>query len=150
MLLLNLLILWPKRIAGYFLWAGPLVARLTVGYTFMCTGWLKLQNLDAITEAFISWGIPFPQVLTPFVSGLECFGGAFLMLGLLTRISAGGLAVTMVVAILAAQWSEVDSLQTLLGLEEMTYFAVFTWLAIGGAGAASLDHWIERRFSPGA
>lgn len=146
--LLNLLIFWPKRIAGYFLWAGPLVARLIVGYTFMLTGWAKLQNLDGITEAFISWGIPFPHILTPFVSGLECFGGLFLIFGFLTRISGGGLAVTMVVAILSAQWSDVDSLQTLLGLEESTYFAVFTWFAICGAGKASLDYLIEHRFAP--
>ncbi len=36
--LLNLLIWWPKRIAAHFEWAGPLVARIVVGYTFMLTG----------------------------------------------------------------------------------------------------------------
>jgi putative oxidoreductase len=85
--------------------------------------------------------------MTPFVSGVECFGGLFLMLGLLTRISGGALAVVMIVAIAAAKWSDVDSLETLLGFEEATYFAVFTWLAICGAGKASIDHLLERRGS---
>lgn len=141
----SLLILWPKRIAGHFLWAGPLVGRIVVGYTFMLTGWGKLQNLPGITGYFAELGIPFPQFTTPFVAGLECFGGLFLILGLMTRISAGGLAVTMVVAIVSAKWAEVDSLETLLGFEESTYLAVFTWLAITGAGKASLDYLIERR-----
>ena len=147
MKLLNLLILWPERIANHFLWAGPLIARITVGYVFMLTGWGKLQNLDRVTEYFTSLGIPAPHILTPFVSGLECFGGLFLILGILTRISAGGLAVTMIVAITTAKWAEVDSLHTLLGFEETLFLAIFTWLAICGAGKASLDHLIEKRCS---
>ncbi|MFO0388362.1 MAG: DoxX family protein [Alphaproteobacteria bacterium] len=145
--LLNLLILWPERIANHFLWAGPLIARITVGYVFMLTGWGKLQNLDNVTEYFTSLGIPAPHILTPFVSGLECFGGLFLILGVLTRISAGGLAVTMIVALITAKWAEVDSLHTLLGFEETLFLAIFTWLAICGAGKASLDRLIEKRYS---
>lgn len=143
--LTHLLIHWPRRIAAYIEWAGPLVARLVVGYTFMITGWGKLQNLDRITDYFTELGIPFPHILTPFVSGWECIGGLLLILGLMTRISGGALAVIMVVAILSAQASDVHSLADLLGLEEATYFAVFTWLAIGGAGKASLDYLLERR-----
>lgn len=140
----QLLILWPKRVAAHFEWAGPLVARIAVGYTFMLTGWGKLQNLPDIIENFRSWGIPYPEFMTPFVAGWEFFGGLFLMLGLLTRISGGALAVTMVVAIVSAKWADVDSLETLLGFEETTYFCVFTWLAIAGAGKASLDYLLER------
>ena len=62
-----------------------------------------------------------------------------LILGLFTRIPAAMLAVVMVVAIKSAKWGDVDSLETLLGFEEATYFAAFMWLAIAGPGAASLD-----------
>lgn len=146
MLLLNLLILWPKKIASYFEWVGPLAARLTVGYVFMLTGWGKLTNLPAITENFREWGIPFPEVMTPFVAGWEFFGGLFLILGFLTRISGGALAIVMIVAIVSAKWSDIDSLETLLGFEEATYFAVFTWLSIAGAGKLSFDYLLESRF----
>jgi putative oxidoreductase len=141
---LNLLIWWPKRIAAHLAWAGPLIARIVVGYTFMLTGWGKLMNLPAMIENFRGWGIPYPELLTPFVSGWEFLGGLGLILGLLTRICGGGLAVVMVVAIVSAKLSDIDSLETLLGFEEATYFAVFTWLAIGGAGKASLDYFLER------
>ena len=137
--IVNLLILLPARIAAYFAWAGPLIMRLIVGYTFMLTGWGKLTNLQQVTQNFIEWGIPFPNILTPFVSAVECFGGAMLILGLFTRIPAAMLAVVMVVAIKSAKWGDVDSLETLLGFEEATYFAAFLWLAIAGPGAASLD-----------
>ena len=105
----------------------------------MWSGWGKLHNLPAITENFVSWGIPFPHLLTPFVSGVEFFGGIFLLLGLMTRISAGALGVTMIVAIKSAKFADVDSLETLLGFEETGYLALFVWLAIAGAGSFSLD-----------
>jgi putative oxidoreductase len=137
--IVNLLIVLPARIASFFPWAGPLIMRLVVGYVFMLTGWGKLTNLPQVTQNFIEWGIPFPNILTPFVSGVECFGGAMLILGLFTRIPAAMLAVVMVVAIKSAKWGDVDSLETLLGFEEVTYFAAFLWLAIAGPGAVSLD-----------
>lgn len=144
-LLVNLLIGWPERIAQYLTWLGPLFARIVVGWVFLWSGWGKLHNLPAITENFVSWGIPFPQVLTPFVSGVEFFGGVFLLLGLMTRISAGALGVTMIVAIKSAKWADVDSLESLLGFDETAYLAIFLWLAIAGAGPLSLDRLLKRR-----
>lgn len=87
----------------------------------------------------MGWGIPFPKILTPFVSGVEFFGGLMLVLGLFTRIPAAMPAVVMVVAIKSAKWGDVDPLETLLGFEEATYFAAFLWLAIAGLGPKSLD-----------
>jgi putative oxidoreductase len=137
--IVNLLILLPAKIASYFPWAGPLIMRVIVGYVFMLTGWAKLNNLPQMIQNFAEWGIPFPKILTPFVSGVECFGGAMLILGLFTRIPAAMLAVVMVVAIKSAKWADVDSIETLFGFEEATYFAAFMWLAIVGPGAVSLD-----------
>lgn len=146
MKIIQFLINWPERVASHFLWAGPLLARVVVGYVFMLTGWAKLNNLPRMIELFTDWGIPFPHIMTPIASGIECFGGLFLMLGLFTRISGGALAVVMAVAIVSAKLSDIDSLETLLGFEESTYFAVFTWLAICGAGKASLDYFLSHRF----
>jgi len=142
--IVNLLIILPARIASLFAWAGPLVMRLIVGYVFMLTGWGKLNNLPQMIQNFTEWGIPFPAILTPFVSGVEFFGGILLILGLFTRIPAAMLAVVMLVAIKSAKWENVDSLETLLGFEEMTYFAAFLWLAIAGPGAVSLDRLLLR------
>jgi len=139
-----LLIALPAQIASYFPWIGPLIMRLVVGYVFMLTGWTKLNNLPQMIQNFSEWGIPFPGILTPFASAVECFGGAMLILGLFTRIPAAMLTVVMIVAIKAAKWENADSLETLLGFEEATYLAAFLWLAIAGPGAASLDRLLLR------
>jgi putative oxidoreductase len=145
-LLVDWLIGWPERVAQHLRWLAPLFARITVGWVFLLSGWGKLHNLPQITENFIGWGIPFPHILTPFVSGVEFFGGLFLLLGLLTRISAGALGITMIVAIRAARWGDFNSLDGLLGLDEFEYLALFLWLAIAGPGVVSLDYLLQRRF----
>jgi putative oxidoreductase len=143
--IINAFIQWPARVAVPLHWLAPLFARIVVGYVFLLSGWGKLQNLPAVIDNFAGWHIPAPHVLAPFVSGVEFFGGLFLLLGLLTRISAGALGVTMIVAIGSAKWPDVDSLETLLGFDETEYLALFLWLAIAGAGTLSLDHWLTRK-----
>src|SRR5258708_24269966 len=126
----TVLIDWPRRVAAYFTWLPPLVARIVVGWVFLWSGWGKLNALPRMIENFRSWGIPYPEILTPFVSGVEFVGGILLLLGFLTRIAAVPLGVVMVVAIISAKLGEVDSLETLLGFEEVSYLALFLWLAI--------------------
>ena len=71
---------------------------------------------------------------------MEFFGGILLLLGFLTRIAAIPLIVVMVVAVISAKLGEINSLETLLGFEEVSYLALFLWLAIAGPGPVSVDH----------
>jgi putative oxidoreductase len=52
----------------------------------------------------------------------------------------------MIVAIISAKWDQIDSLETLLGFEEVAYMALFGWLAVAGPGPISLDELLKRRF----
>jgi putative oxidoreductase len=152
-LLTRVLIDWPEQLAGYLSWLPPLVARITVGWVFLWSGWGKLNDVPTVIENFVGWGIPFAHVLAPFVSMVEFVGGLLLLLGLFTRLAAVPLIVVMVVAILTAKWSEVDSLETLLGFDEVAYLTLFLWLAVAGPGAISFDrmlqhsslHWTRHR-----
>ena len=142
--LINLLISWPERLSAYFSWLPPLVARVVVGWVFMWSGWGKLNNLPQMIENFTGWGIPYPQIMTPFVSGVEFIGGLLLLVGLFTRIAAVPLVIVMIVAIVGAKLGDIDSLETLLGFEEVAYMALFGWLAVAGPGPLSLDHLLQK------
>src|SRR5271156_7204630 len=98
------LIDWPRKVAQHLMWLAPLFARITVGWVFLWSGWGKLNNLPQVTQNFIDWGIPLPHLLSPFTSGVEFFGGLFLLVGLLTRISAGGAGAPTPGAIRSPQW----------------------------------------------
>ena len=133
---------WSRVVAGYFSWAGPLAVRIVVGWVFLWSGWTKLHILPRMIENFREWGIPHPDILAPFVSGMEFVGGLMLLFGLLTRFAAVPLMIVMVVAIVSAKLGDIDSLVTLLGFEEVSYFVMFAWLAIAGPGPVSIDHFI--------
>jgi putative oxidoreductase len=145
---------WPARAVRQLHLApiAPRVARIIVGYEFMLTGWGKLSHLPQIIETFRGLGIPFPEIITPFVSGVEFFGGILLLLGLFTRIAAPPLVVVMVVAIVTAKLGQIDStgsiseqFENLVGFDESLYLAIFLWLAIAGAGKISLDYVLGNR-----
>ena len=133
---------WPRVVTRHLTWLAPLAVRIVVGWVFIWTGLQKLGALPRMIENFREWGIPAPEILTPFVSGMEFAGGLLLLVGLLTRVVSIPMMIIMLVAIASAKWGDVDSLQTLLGFEEISYFVMFAWLAIAGPGPVSLDHFI--------
>ncbi len=133
---------WSRAFARLFAWAAPLAVRITVGVVFAGTGWAKLTHLPQIVENFRGLGIPAPEILTPFVSGVEFVGGLMMLFGFLTRFASVPLMIVMVVAIATARWSDADSLETFLGFDEVSYFVMFAWLGIAGPGPVSLDHFL--------
>ena len=152
----SLLITGPAWLSAVFYWLPPLVARIIVGWVFMWSGWTKLNNLypsgdfPGMIANFESWGIPAPHIMAPFVSGVEFFGGILLLLGLFTRIAATPLVIVMIVAVISAKAAQIDSVETLLGFEEVAYMALFGWLAVNGPGPISLDYLLGGRASMGA
>ena len=123
------------RLSATLLLLGQL---LYIVITLFHTGG-EANNHPAIFAAYAASGSWVADHVGQFVAM------ALLIAGLLTRISAGALGVVMIVAVLAVQWPDVDSLLTFLGLEEVMYLALFLWLAIAGAGPVSIDHALERR-----
>ena len=134
----------PERLSAPLLWLGPLAARICVGWTFMWSGWEKLNSLPQMIQNFTEWGIPAPAILTPFASGAEMVFGFLLLVGLFTRIAGPGLVVVILVAIFAAKRDQIDSLESFLNLDETAYLAIFGWLAIAGPGPISVDYWLQR------
>jgi putative oxidoreductase len=132
-------------IAARLEWLPPTLARLTVGWVFLLSGWGKLHNLEQVTEFFASLGIPAPGIQAPFASATEFVCGALLLAGLGTRLAAVPLVVVMTVAIATARIEELTSAGALFGFVEFTYIALLLYLAVGGPGTLSLDHLLVRR-----
>ena len=122
----------------------PTLARLTLGYEFLTTGWGKLHNLEKVTEFFTSLSIPAPAFHATFVSSIEFGCGALLLLGLLTRVAAVPLIGTMTVALLTALWPDIEGFSGLVGTLEFTYIGLCVWLVVRGGGPLSVDHLILR------
>ena len=123
-----------------------LVLRLAAGGTFMAHGGQKLfvYGFGGVAGAFASMGVPMPGVTGPAVALLEFFGGLALVVGLLTRLAALGLALDMLGAILLVRMA--GGFFAPKGIEfELLLFAVSLALLFAGAGSWSVDGAIDRR-----
>src|ERR1700680_669981 len=79
-----------------------LAVRLYWGWQLIESGWGKLHNLEKVTEFFTSLGLPMPAQTAVFISCVEFFGGIFLALGLLSRLTAFVLTINLITAYITA------------------------------------------------
>jgi putative oxidoreductase len=84
--------------------AATILVRLLVGSVFLSEGIQKFLFPDALgVGRFVKIGIPYPEIMAPFVGVFEIGCGALLILGLLTRLAAIPMIVNISVAILSTK-----------------------------------------------
>lgn len=127
----------------------PLLARIVIGLVFVKTGWGKLHHIDSVVEYFRSLGIPAPEIQAPFAASMEFACGLLVLCGLF--LAAVPLIVIMMVAMKTAKAGDftdahdpIEWLNVLFGLSEFLYVVLLVWIAVAGAGAASLDRVLFR------
>jgi len=143
------------RLAAALQFLAPLLTRITLGHAFFLTGRGKLADFDTFVGFMAARGIPFPEANAAFVARLELYGGLALVLGLLTRLFAAGLASTMVVALLGERQQFLESwrFEGDVGptdIPSFVFLLLLGWLALFGPGPVSLDKLLSRWLGVGA
>jgi putative oxidoreductase len=134
---------------------AALLARISLGVFFAISGGNKLfvaSQYKLMYETIVGAGIPFPHVMTYFVSSVEFACGCLLIIGLLSTLCCIAFIIDMIVAITTVQLatitkalSFIDWLDDFLYLPEVMYIIIFLWLICSGPGRFSVDHWIAVR-----
>lgn len=143
--------------------ASTILIRLLVGLVFLPEGIQKLIFPEILGAGrFAKIGIPFPELMGPFVGVVETVCGALILLGLLTRLATLPLIVIMIVAIVSTKipillghefwifslpnfarygfWSMAHEIRN-----DMSMLLGCLYLLIVGAGTWSLDaRWLGR------
>ena len=84
--------------------AATVLIRILVGSVFLSDGIQKFLYPAALGAGrFAKIGIPWPDVMGPFVGVIEIVGGSLLLLGLLTRPEAIVLLINISVAIMSTK-----------------------------------------------
>ena len=149
--------------------ASALLIRLLVGLVVFFPEGLQKLMFPAILGAgrFAKIGIPWPDVLGPFVGVVETTCGLLIILGLLTRLAAIPLIIVMVVAIVSTKvpmllghdfWIFHVAPLPRYGFWSMAHearndFCMLLgaiYLLIEGGGRGSVDAWLARRCHPTA
>ena len=134
------------KITGSLQFLAPLLTRLVLGIGFYYTGKGKLGNLEKITGFFTDLGIPFPHANAVFIATLEFVGGICLVLGLGTRVFAGLLSCTMIVALLTADRDAfVQKFPSdVSDVTSFTFLVFLIWLVLYGPGPLSIDRLLSK------
>jgi putative oxidoreductase len=130
------LIQQTKNVFNY----APLPLRIIAGIGFMMHGLPKLLDIPGTQNSFTTMGLP-PD-LAIIIGLLEFIGGLAILLGILTRIAAGLLAIDMIGAILSVKLSK----GFIGGYElDLLYLAIMISLMITGPGSFSIEKNILKR-----
>lgn len=119
---------------------APLPLRIISGIGFMMHGLPKLLDISNTQNSFTNMGLP-PE-LAIVIGLLEFIGGLAILLGVLTRIAAGLLAINMIGAILLVKLSKgfIDGYEL-----DLLYLAIMISLMLTGPGNLAIEKNVLKR-----
>jgi len=126
-------------------WLPPLLVRLCLAAVFIPSGWGKLHDLGKVTQFFAELGIPWPHLNAVVVAVSELGCGALLLVGLMARLAALPLIVSMTIAILTAKRADIGGPVDLFAVDELIYLVLALVILVRGAGAIAADSLLARR-----
>ncbi|QMV85775.1 DoxX family protein [Corynebacterium hindlerae] len=118
-----------------------LLLRAVLGFVFIAHGWDKffITGMVETTGQFSAFGIPQPKLSAYLVGSVELVGGALLVIGLLTTLVAGALAL-LVAAALYFVHLENGIFVSSNGIEYTAVLVVaLLVIVVFGSGRASID-----------
>ena len=149
---------WKRLVQFALLGSGDLeqyailLVRVSVGLFFAVSGANKLfvaGGTQTMYQTLVKAKVPFPRLMTYFVSGVEVVGGSFVAVGFLSSPACLALLVDMIVAILTTKLSAVPKglsplnwVDDFLYFPEALYVLFFIWLICSGPGKFSVDYWL--------
>ena len=126
-------------------WLPLLLVRASLAAVFVPSGWGKLHDLGKVTGFFTEIGIPAPHFNAVQVALSELGCGALLLVGLVSRLAAMPLVISMTVAIITAKRADISGVTDLFAVDEFIYILMAIVVIALGPGAVSIDGLLARR-----
>jgi putative oxidoreductase len=127
-----------------------LFVRLYWGYQLIQSGWGKLHHLAKVTEFFTSLNLPIPAQTAVAISCLEFFGGIFLAIGLLSRLTSLALTINLIVAYITADREALFSIfsdpDKFYAAAPYTFLVASIIVLLFGPGKFAVDTLLNRWF----
>ncbi|GIL37795.1 DoxX family protein [Roseiterribacter gracilis] len=127
---------------------GPLVARVLLSAIFVWSGLGKLAAKAATIGYIESAGVPMPEIAYYLALLAELGLGGLLLIGLLTRWAALGLAFFSIVSAAMFHANFADQGQAINFMKNLAMAGGLLFAAMQGAGAISVDGIFGKRRAP--
>src|SRR6202142_4737514 len=136
------------KLVGWLKCPFLLSVRLYWGWQLIQSGWGKLHHLSNVTEFFTSLGFPLPAQTAVAISCLEFFGGIFLAIGLLSRLTALAMTINLIVAYITADREALFSIfsdpDKFYAAAPYTFLVASVIILLFGPGLFALDTLVDR------
>lgn len=136
---------WSNRAAK-----AVLLIRILAGWVFLSEGIQKFLFPDSLgVGRFVKIGIPWPNVMAPFVGVVEIACGTLLLIGFLTRLATVPLLIDIAVALYSTKivafakfgfWGTLHEART-----DVSMLLALIFLVLVGGGSLSLDAVLQSR-----
>lgn len=136
---------WSNRAAK-----AVLLIRILAGWVFLSEGIQKFLFPDSLgVGRFVKIGIPWPNVMAPFVGVVEIVCGVLLLIGFLTRLATVPLLIDIAVALYSTKivafakfgfWGTLHEART-----DVSMLLALIFLVLVGGGSLSLDAVLQSR-----
>jgi putative oxidoreductase len=136
---------WADRAAK-----AVFLIRILVGWVFLSEGIQKFLFPQSLgVGRFVKIGIPWPQIMAPFVGVVEIVCGTLLLIGLITRLATIPLLIDICVALYSTKivtlaknglWSTLHEART-----DVSMLLGLVFLLLVGGGTLSLDASLGRK-----
>jgi putative oxidoreductase len=136
---LNTDVIWANRAAK-----AILLIRVLIGWVFLSEGIQKFLFPDSLgVGRFLKIGIPWPQIMAPFVGVVEVVCGTLLLIGFLTRLATVPLLIDIAVALYSTKivtfakngfWGTLHEART-----DVSMLLGLIFLLLVGGGSLALD-----------
>lgn len=123
-----------------------LIGRVSIGSLFLFSGIAKLYMIEGVVSTVASLSLPYPELITYTVIGIEIVFGSLVVIGLLTHISASLLALFTILTIVLIHNSFSDTSL----LKNIAILGGLCYLLGHGPGRISADYFMRRTPLPQA
>ncbi|MEM4247516.1 MAG: DoxX family protein [Candidatus Woesearchaeota archaeon] len=118
---------------------APLPLRIGLAAVFITSGVLSLMNTAATTNYMASISLPAPMVFAIIFMVSQLIGGLFILLGLLTRLSAIWMTLVLLLIGIMAYGVNYQSENLLAMMTHIAWIGATLCLMMSGPGRISLD-----------
>lgn len=117
-----------------------LIGRISLSAIFIMGGVSKITGFSGSVGYATAFGVPLPEIAIIIAIVVELVGGVMILFGYKTKLASLTIAIFLIPVTLIFHNDFGNQLEMVAFMKNLAIFGGLLYVAVGGAGAYSLDH----------